>query len=83
MMHQMGLPSDVAASMEDAVCQTNWEEVGGRLMSTQTTYSVMIEQVRATMRKYWVVFVFHVSSCTMVLRPLPFSFVTACPFKMN
>ena len=46
MMQQMGLPYDVAVSMEEVVCQTNWTEVGMKVMSTQTAYSGMIQTVR-------------------------------------
>ena len=45
-MQQMGLPYDVAVSMEEAICLTNWTEVGEKVMSTQTSFSGMIQTVR-------------------------------------
>lgn len=46
MMQQMGLPNDAAVGMEVVVCQTNWTQVGQQVMSVQTTYTTMVEEVK-------------------------------------
>ncbi|XP_076450764.1 uncharacterized protein LOC143286815 isoform X2 [Babylonia areolata] len=49
MLQHMGLPQEAALGMENAICLTNWTQVGENIVSVMTGYNTMVQKMMVMM----------------------------------